>query len=429
MASPFGGLLRGVAAIAREAAAPRATPYTTPRGSASSGTAAGGWDALLAQATATAATLAADYMDRQQSQAEMPPAPRSSLELALSAARFAEVAYEPSENEVKRRLSQMGAELLHFCPQKIEEPTATPRAAAWEAEAASEPYREERAAMSAMFEQQALPQWYLAHDSAGHLYLTFRGSKSQDDVFRDLCAVPVPHGKLRFHGGFLGGIIGNAELQHTLEAYLSGTSEPLYISGHSLGGSLALITLFVEGMLPPSFNGPVTVVAVGSPPVLHGRPAAASGAPPAPGGGDAGTPPPSFHARGLVLPPFAARARCLVVVNSADAVPRCLGSPLPLAGSLLPLEAAAQASANGNSNVAAALLAALPEYVHLPQTEVLLLRPRSESGIAVSVPPDRRKDVFHLHESWSINVARDHMKGAYVEALEAALAKLSAELR
>ena len=149
--------------------------------------------------------------------------------------------------------------LIHFCKQAPKQPQ----------EAAAASYREREAAAS-------LPQWYLARDHPARLFLVFRGTASDDDVIRDLMATPAEaeHGGLRFHGGFLSGVQGNDELHAQLMPLLDpscggSSSTSLYIMGHSLGGSLGLVVPLIGGLLPSAHAGALTVVALGSPPVLH----------------------------------------------------------------------------------------------------------------------------------------------------------------
>ena len=47
---------------------------------------------------------------------------------------------------------------------------------------------------------------------------SFRGTASHDDVLRDVMAVPEEFGGLRFHKGFLGGVLHNEELKAHLRS-------------------------------------------------------------------------------------------------------------------------------------------------------------------------------------------------------------------
>ena len=146
----------------------------------------------------------------------------------------------------------------------------------------------------------------------------------------------------------------------------------------------------------------------------------------------------------------------MVVVNAADAVPRCLGSPLPVTTSPVIAAAAARfAAANGagggnggsgggggsgdggsgnavgsgsaggsgggDGPSASEVLSTLPEYTHLAQTEVILLRRMPSADWALAVPPSERAHVLHLHEAISPNILQDHLLPKYVAQIEAAM--------
>ena len=127
------------------------------------------------------------------------------------------------------------------------------------------------------------------------LFLVFRGTASHADVVRDLVATSIEQpadacAALRFHGGFYSGVAGRAaeatQLRAHLRARLDGSHSHLYVMGHSLGGSLALtLPCVMPPLLPPTHRGRVTVVAVGSPPVIYCGPTRAAAA-----GGASATP-------------------------------------------------------------------------------------------------------------------------------------------
>ena len=357
-------------------------------------------------------TQAIAVVERKAKQAAMPNASSEQLQLALFGTRLADLAYLSSESELQAGLARLAGrpELLHFQRQ------ATSRQ---------------------NLRTVVLPQWFIARSrDAAALYVVFRGTASTDDVLRDLMASPVAQGPLRFHGGFLGGVRDDTTLRAMLGAYLDGASTRLYLVGHSLGGSLALVLpCLVPSLVPPSFAGRITVVAIGSPPVLHGPLDAAAAQQPA-----AATSPARALALGAAaLPPAAARCRALVVVNAADAVPRVLGSPMPLSAPFLAkfarqaAESAITRRGGGGGGggdrervraASQALLRTLPDYVHLSQTEVVLVQ---DGGDAISVPPTERHLVLHLHESLSPNALQHHHTEEYVKNLEAAVRRANAQ--
>mmetsp|Transcript_12073 Transcript_12073/g.17317 ORF Transcript_12073/g.17317 Transcript_12073/m.17317 type:complete len:252 (+) Transcript_12073:3-758(+) len=110
----------------------------------------------------------------------------------------------------------------------------------------------------------------------------------------------------------------------------------------------------------------------------------------------------------------------LVFVNRADAVPRLLGSPLPLFGGLF-RSALSKERQSGSKHKA---LATLESYSHIPHTEVVWL---NSEGHAVAVPTDQRDAVLHLHEAISLDLRRtilnDHGGDAYIDGLRHALAE------
>mmetsp|Transcript_10651 Transcript_10651/g.34250 ORF Transcript_10651/g.34250 Transcript_10651/m.34250 type:complete len:365 (-) Transcript_10651:125-1219(-) len=115
-------------------------------------------------------------------------------------------------------------------------------------------------------------------------------------------------------------------------------------------------------------------------------------------------------------PAGAVGARVLVFVNRADAVPRLLGSPLPLMGGFF-------SSALWRERQRKAL-ATLESYSHLPHTEVVWL---NSEGQALAVPEADRDAVLHLHEALSLDLHRtiltDHGGEAYIGGLAHALAE------
>lgn len=413
-------------------------------------------------------TTAFDAVERKVKQSVMPAAAPGALRLGLCATQLSELAYATSVSELEAGLARLDRrlQLVRFRLQ----PTKPAR-----------------------IDEAHMPQWFIARTSDGaSVYVAFRGTDSSADVLRDLMAYPLQNGALRFHSGFLLGVRDDAELRDTLQSLLARSAAHVHLVGHSLGGSLALaLPCITPPMLPASHSGDLTVVAVGSPPVIHGPLDGAPAAAPAParaaaaGGGAAsaasgdavrvgepvyigdeaehvaaaretagravgGVPMgvPIGVPLGVVVPPGssalprdAVRCRALVVVNAADAVPRVLGSPLPLASRPFFVEVAKQAAmhervqqALGESNgsatpstpasrelaasAAETLLQTLPAYVHLPHAEVVLVR---ASGEALCVPPTERAHVLHLHESISLNFAHHHHVDEYVRSLQAAV--------
>ena len=194
------------------------------------------------------------------------------------------------------------------------------------------------------------------------------------------------HVRRHFHGGFLKGVRDDAELHHQLRKALRRGCCHLYICGHSLGGSLAL-ALASAGLLPEDYTGPVTVVALGSPPVSQ-----AAALPPAP---PEASPPPSPPADGEAPAdaPRRATPRYVLVVNECDVVPRLLGSPMPVATAAL-LAASARGAKGGGSASATASAAAqavtrrnvelmetMQQYAHPRATETILLRDGSARAV------------------------------------------------
>jgi len=196
--------------------------------------------------------------------------------------------------------------------------------------------------------------------------------------------------------------------------------------GHSLGGSLAL-TFVAAGLVPPSFKGRVTAVAIGSPAILYtpetggagggGSRAAAALSYNGDGGGV-----PAAAARTVACPAGAAKARVLVFVNKADAVPRLLGSPLALVGNYFSA-AVGEGRRDGRRGARHAAMATLESYSHIPQTQVIWL---NSEGAALAVPIDQRDAVLHLHEALSFELHRtllnDHEGEGYIRGITAALA-------
>ena len=237
--------------------------------------------------------------------------------------------------------------------------------------------------------------WFLARgrpvgsDRDDALILIFRGTCSTHDLELDLLVAPEagPKGGL-FHGGFLRAIRDDTTLHTALTENARG-SVPLYVFGHSLGGALAM-TLLHADLLPAAHVGQVTCVALGSPKVSCGPPPQ----PPRP-------------------------MRLLLLVNGQDAVPRLLGSPMPV------LQAATQALiARGSTGLPSkALLELLAQFAHPESLEILFLTGRR----AKRVPADRasREAVLHLTDGiapWSV---KDHAISTYVEALETTLSTIS----
>jgi hypothetical protein len=82
---------------------------------------------------------------------------------------------------------------------------------------------------------------------------------------------PEKHNGMWFHKGFLSGVRDNSKLKRKLYKYLIKHPDwPLYVIGHSLGGSLALV-LACSGLLRewcPDFRGQVWAINFGGPKVM-----------------------------------------------------------------------------------------------------------------------------------------------------------------
>ena len=197
----------------------------------------------------------------------MPAASLADVQTGLLASRLADISYASSpgalHEQLTHELSECMLSLLWFSRQP------------------SEHEREQDEAASTH-----LPQWFLARgqlppwlqrpgERAEGFFLVFRGTSSTSDITRDLLVRPTAHGAAQFHGGFLSGVRDDAALHEQLRDHLGASSLPLYLIGHSLGGSLAL-TLLAADILPPSYRGAVTCVALGSPAILYGDPPAGS---------------------------------------------------------------------------------------------------------------------------------------------------------
>jgi len=164
--------------------------------------------------------------------------------------------------------------------------------------------------------------------------------------------------------------------------------ERLALCGHSLGGALAM-TLLGAGLLPcasgdaAAEDAPAEVLAFtyGSPACFHGQ------------------------LRGATM----RRVRAQSFVYGADAVPRLLGSEVPL------LRAAAL-SLGGKSSTGA--LEILGGYAHWPGGEVVYLDPAG--GCARRVPRAQRDRLLHLHRAVHPDAAAHHK--CYVRGLERAAA-------
>ena len=329
---------------------------------------AGGSRLSLNSIAGSLASVVGDAIERRVQQATLAHADGEDVALAVLMLRLAEYAYLNERAQVDARLRGEGFQLIHFNKASF------------------------------------LPQWFIARGSlarqggpANAFFCAFRGTDSQADVVRDLMVSAVEHHGIRFHEGFLSGVLSDEVLAAQLAATVGAErSTPLYLIGHSLGGSLAA-TVPCAGLLPQSFAGPVHVFQFGSPPGLLGMP------------------PPGQ------LAPAAARARILCFVNDADAVPRLLGSPLPLVARTLLKTTSSRPGGTRHSDRAGPgvdeLLELLPRFMHLEHAEVVLLR----GGSAFQVGLAERPAVLHLHEALRLNVMADHGIENYRRALEAAI--------
>jgi pimeloyl-ACP methyl ester carboxylesterase len=254
------------------------------------------------------------------------------------------------------------------------------------------------------------------------LYLVFRGTWSKADILRDLCVEPESHNGALFHGGFLGGVRDDPVLHSTLKRVLAQAPlVPLYVIGHSLGGSLAM-TLIEAGLLPAVYSGPVTSIGIGSPPVRLSRP----GRPPlgtrypVPFTDDESEGQHSQPKKPPSTPLAMARPspRHLLIVNDRDVVPRLLGSPMPLGtASLL---------AQGGGPVLRRnleLMRTMQSYCHPHTTTGLLLR----DDEARAVPSVALPAVLHLHEAISSSLIDQHGVQEYISRLELAAALAEAD--
>ena len=387
------------------------------------------------------------YADRAARQRRLRRARLSDLLLALLASRLSSIAYEESHAGVVGALRSQavksdvpgGLQLVHFRKQR---PGETKGA-------------------------DIHPQWFLARGAPAAcdvaegekggvaLYLVFRGTWSTNDIIRDMCVEPEDHVaagiERRFHGGFLRGVRDDPELHTQLRRALLHSPggrkvEHLYIFGHSLGGSLALV-LTSAGFLPEEYDGKVTVVGVGSPPVCQGEAAAAAAMrkmrkmqplryPPeaddeeasekaaakAKSDADADAEAEAEAAKAAAQAASMAAVRYLLVVNECDVVPRLLGSPMPVSTAAM-LATSAQ-GLWGTQTVMrrnVELMETMQGYSHPHSIQTILLR----HGSAKAVPPAERHAVLHLHEALSPHLLDHHASELYVKALEisAALAE------
>ena len=394
------------------------------------------------------------WADRQARQRRLKRASKFDLLLALLATRLSAAAYESSQAALAQKLNAPaikadipgGLEVLHFRRDQGSD---------------------------------VHPQWYLARgalpvcvggdeqrhsrgDEAGAaaaaaaagkaLYVVFRGTWSNADILRDLCVEPERHHHLgHFHGGFLKGVRDDPDLVIHLKRALREGCSHLFLFGHSLGGSLAL-TLAAARLVPDEdYRGPVTVVAVGAPPVIcaekprlqHAPPPSTAAGPGEEGKEAEGAKKGHHHeeakgrGRGELAPTDAPTteadeschklrrsraqaARNLLVINDCDVVPRLLGSPMPVAVT------AALAATAGNSASGAVMrrnveiMETMQRYTHPRGTQGLLLR---ADGVAKAVASHDRSAVLHLHESlFSSQLFDDHSCERYVERLEMAAA-------
>jgi len=328
--------------------------------------------ALLASPAAQAVGEAASsYIQRSWQRSSLSRADQADIALPLLAARMTEFAYHaetPAELQAKLHGVIDEAMLLTFHQQEFHAQTA---------------------------------QWFLARgklpaavrssstvdaDDRECLFLVFRGTHSVADILTDLLVRPerTPSG-LSFHGGFLACVRDDSRLHALLRIHAMG-DVPLYIFGHSLGGSLAL-TLVEADLLPRCHHGKVSVVALGSPSNIYG--------------------PVNVDA----IPVSARRASLLVVVNKNDVAPRVLGSPLKL------MRAAVAAISGGDATAQpdGSLLETLERYEHPGHVRVLYV----SDGQAHRVEPHERVSVLHLADGIHYSGIRDHLE--YVAALEACL--------
>ena len=175
--------------------------------------------------------------ERRTVQATLPPAPSDDVRLGIKLLRVADLAYAASTEALADSLRAEGLRLLRFFPQ-----------------------------------EGARPQWYLCRGPVPGsaaikeaMFCVFRGTDSKADLLRDLMAMPTKHASgVHFHHGFLSGVCSDGSVCQQLATHLGHEARgmPLYVVGHSLGGSLA-ITVVLSGLVPPTHHGPITVVAFG----------------------------------------------------------------------------------------------------------------------------------------------------------------------
>lgn len=375
---------------------------------------------LVSSFSAVAGAAVAGYVGRKALQRRLRRPLRADLLLALLAARLSALAYVTSERELTSGLSApalamdapSGFEVLYFRGQRARSRDATFHPQWYLARADSPPW---------------VGPWVGSHrpngahkaDAASKVvYLVFRGTFSASDVMRDLCVEPEAHATGdRFHGGFLSGVRDDDVLRTQLgKAFEQTPGARLVVCGHSLGGSLAM-TLVAAGLHMHPSAGPVTVVAIGSPPVCLGANPTAS----EPSelctvlGGEA----PAGNGRGARVRGQRERgARYLLVVNDCDVVPRLLGSPIPPGVERL-------LGAGGGRGMArhVEVLRTMGQYSHPAGTEGILLR----EGEAWSIPPPSRAAVLHMQEALSLSLLDDHATAGYVSRLELATALAEAD--
>jgi len=232
------------------------------------------------------------------------------------------------------------------------------------------------------------------------LFITFRGTYSADDAFRDLVALPTLHSGTgcEFHRGFLDGVAQSTELHELLKTDSVQQYADVYVTGHSLGGALAT-TLVATGSLR-NHKGQLHVLTFGSPAVLHGS-------------CDAG---------------WLEKAEMHSFVYGADIVPRLLGSDLPLIRAMYAkwgpyatkgLQGDTLSKAEKGMDVAEMQIATFSDYVQPSHMQLYWIDPSGKATLHL-VPAKQQRDVLHIHQGLGLSSLSHH--GMYLDGLRKAMA-------
>ena len=302
--------------------------------------------------------------------------PSKQLKLPYLAAQLADLAYRTSKDDLHSGLPT-NLRMVHFSPSE--------------------------ASLQDMLTGAVAPQWYACvDDNSNRLFIVIRGTANIAEWLSNVHGVATPEMEPangpRFHSGFLRAARCMMNQSGLLDVLSEQKAGQLILVGHSLGGAIALL-LLTANLLPEDGPTPKSVFAFGAPAFIHCEDFAKIK---------------SAHLGTCEVHSF---------VHGRDAVPRLLGSDLPVIDAVLnklhSSKLLGSRMGQGVVESTQAMREAARVYGHLRSMKLTNLSPTSRRARPVKE---------HCHKAWlqlslkklaqgPMDALRHHEYKSYVDCL------------